>query len=572
MRWFGLFVALWLGLGGLWWWSAREASSVEALEQSQPDAALEAGPSESLRPSGEEVDGIDALPSGDRQVLSAPIDLDGAWQPWQPDPAVEPAMVQRGQVVVQVLDPEGFAVPAYPVELKERSAPGAESVETRVLVSGRTNERGWLAFDLAGLQAKALLGTVWEAEAGLAWQRDSRVRIDRERADEQVWELEIPTGGVVRVELQQLDGTPYDEEAYVAILWDEWRRNAVLGDDGAYWMHDLPLGTDLTVQVWPDDEWPKQWVPKCRLSARIPCVSRVVRVGETATVIHGRLLDPSGSPLVDRAFWLRENEQDSKTQHRTDASGRFELAVHESLPERLEVSVGAHQIAEYRGHLALPDLQSGEHRDLGDVTLEAQPCLVAGVLQRPDGKPTGLVTVRVARLDAEGKRVSVGSAPSSAQGQFFVPGNPPGGSVQVWIGGDSWARVFGNQDSPSAEVNYQPFCLPEPTWVSAGQRGLVLHLVEAVKIHWDLPDPLPKGFRARFVYESGRVEDLRPRRIGLHDALAPGRAHWEFFAGEDPVPFWTTPVADWSSDSAVALEAVRTELLERLAALTPTGK
>ncbi len=162
-------------------------------------------------------------------------------------------------------------------------------------------------------------------------------------------------------------------------------------------------------------------------------------LGERFPALVGTLVGPDNKPLgarqIDLTFQL-ESEM-IETPIRTDKNGTF----HAFVPSRLTgkaVAVSAHA-AKLCGQLEVRGAMTGIV-DVGVVAMRPKPLLVAGRVQRADGKPSSHVVLQY-RMGKAWRSV-MGIHPTwSGQGEFQFFGIVPEGDLRLVVNTRDFARI-----------------------------------------------------------------------------------------------------------------------------------
>lgn len=273
----------------------------------------------------------------------------------------------------------------------------------------------------------------------------------------------LPPGGRLEVFVRELDGTPAPRGSEVRLRLEEqtsdgWKVASVDGTARFPWVE---LGRE-----WELAAWRPQGTAPARARVHGPLLqgqtARVELVlGEDQPVVSFRAVDPSGRPFASVPLELahrRSFGQVARVEVATDAQGRFLVDGAGSVFDTGAFVVSHHPEdgVLHQGRARLPEAPRIGWNDGGDVVLEPEPLLCAGVVLDPEGR------------GVEGADVAAGPDPSWMVDDVQVRGTS---------GPDGTFELRGVWDSVQFELRAsKDHMRSETLHVRQGQEGIALAL------------------------------------------------------------------------------------------------
>ncbi len=420
-------------------------------------------------------------------------------------------------LLVSVQDSMGRPAEGVQVVLEIRRKPGSPKFE---LVSSKwtavagalSDAHGQASIDIAKVQSYRVLRksnnvqAQYCVRAEVASSRTAAVELDGTPEDGQRVELKLPALGSLRVNVIDNEGATPGIPTCVALNWDTWESGVVrprchpdnprMVKNGIVDYKSLELGLSLRVTASAYDDS----VGSASTIVRGPTrsgerTSVTLRLGPSRPRIRGTLLNPDGVRIPKSRFtyqaWLPDElfpgrpdlrGRLSSIQHfRTDEEGRFDFAFGSTIPtvgdQRAIIRVKRihtlDQAIEGTDHtilysrLELPRQLPSAPWDLGNVTLEPVPLLVAGTVVDDQEQPVRGATVVIQSGSQNRQRMKWDSIPGlnwrtkrNGRFRFQHAGKVETGSILITARG------------------YEPLRFQD---FRRGDAGVVVHLKKSAK-------------------------------------------------------------------------------------------
>lgn len=297
--------------------------------------------------------------------------------------------------------------------------------------AARTDAGG--RFILRGLPAGAAMLVL-----GVSGRGVMRREVDLVQEDTALGTVVVPAGHTLRLRVVAEDGIPvagaFVSGGLVPVRTDALGLAAVRG---------LPAGEGTVLKVTASGFLPaEQPIPRSEAEE----VTVTLRPG---VVVRGRVVDAGGEPLVGARASVRVGCDAVRFAPVAVTEGRFEATIEPETPASLLLESPSTRQME----INLEPGQSGEARDLGDLTLSQGAVLVGRVVGVEDLAPLPGVRVRAARPSLGGPRLAfvLGQSletTSTADGSFRLAGLAAG-VVQVLFETDRRAPLVRRFEIPA---------------------------------------------------------------------------------------------------------------------------
>ncbi len=383
-------------------------------------------------------------PTSDVTLLGRGDELWGLGSPRPDDDEFELELAPDPALVVRVVDAGGAPVAGVVVGLRLRGGDESGSFD---ILRARTDAAGRAAIehsvpliDLIGDADSVRVGVI----APLLFAVEKQVDVAALAAP---IELVLPAFGSVRLRLVDAEGAPVSESQGLRLAWGDEHsaaqgsgprdRSATFSvDGGVVELAPVALGLELRYEVsslQQEELAAGAFDGPMRAGERVELEIEVAR----ASYLTGRLRMPDGEPCAARIVSLELGRPDRwdalsrRLRTRADGAFRFELTDPAAADGGLFVAVlhSEHSAApEFSQRVTLPARVALGVNDLGDLTLEPAPILVAGTVVDENGaRVAGAeVWVDASGLESttEGWSMRVASAPQATgdDGGFAIHG------------------------------------------------------------------------------------------------------------------------------------------------------
>jgi hypothetical protein len=354
-------------------------------------------------------------------------------------------LVADGDIAVRVVDVSGRPSPSMPVALRRRQG---GFFNDYALAESDGEGRATLRHALALVAARPKPMNVWHVALRGVFYPPLDVELDPTLLAGGKVQLVVPVHGECLVEVLDEHGAPCTEALAIGLCVDRDGNcvNVQYVSDGGLRYEDVVTGVQLfgLVQLGSPLEAfviraGSEVVHRARGNALTNAGQRAkitVNLAETACVLTGRVLDESGVPLAKSTQRVRTQRPDqaggvnySEGELELDARGRFHFDIdvsHGTAPNTFVVyTCDSAQNEQSSASRDLPaPLGVGVH-DLGDLTLERSPLVVAGVVLDHRGRAVAGASIQVGVEDREETRVfsnalDLPETRSDAQGRFEI--------------------------------------------------------------------------------------------------------------------------------------------------------